>query len=105
MLRFGVIVISYWDIQEACREHSDWKSGLERWYQIATSATWTNPYDVTQTLNYTDPVGRCVVFNIQHNRCRVICKIDYEDQTVVIMDILSHPEYTKDGWKNDCGCI
>jgi mRNA interferase HigB len=42
------------------------------------------------------------VFDIMHNRCRLIAHIDFKFQLVFIRSVLSHSEYGKDGWKNDC---
>ena len=36
--------------------------------------------------------------------CRLITKIDYKYKKVYIRFVLTHKEYDKGGWKNDCGC-
>ena len=42
------------------------------------------------------------MFDISHNKCRLISYINYRPQKVFILHILTHTEYGKGGWKNDC---
>ena len=44
------------------------------------------------------------MFDISHNKCRLISYINYRTQKVFILHILIHTEYGKGGWKNDC-CV
>ena len=48
-----------------------------------------------------DVVGRFVVFDISHNRCRLIATIKYRWRMVYIRRILSHAEYDEKEWQND----
>jgi len=43
-------------------------------------------------------VGRFVVFDISHNRCRLIATIKYKWRLVYIRRILSHAEYDEREW-------
>jgi mRNA interferase HigB len=45
-----------------------------------------------------------VVFDISNNKCRLVAYINYRSHKVFILHILSHAEYGKEGWKNDCEC-
>ena len=45
-------------------------------------------------------VGRFVVFDISHNRCRLIATIKYRRKMVYIRQIVSHPEYDEKEWKS-----
>ena len=42
------------------------------------------------------------MFNIKGNTYRLIAWIDYRSQKVFIRHILTHAEYDKEEWKNDC---
>jgi mRNA interferase HigB len=104
MRRSAVRIISRKKIREACEEHAEWHASLTGWYRIVKAAQWNNFPDVGQTLNNADSVGTCVVFNIGHNRCRLVAYINYRARIVYILHILSHVGYDKDGWKHDCDC-
>jgi len=47
-------------------------------------------------------VGTCTVFNIKGNAYRLITKISYRQQKVLIRFVLTHKEYDKENWKDDC---
>jgi mRNA interferase HigB len=104
MRRFFVRVISRRRIREAVQSHPEWKASLDAWYRIAKAAEWENFEELKQGFNRADRVGSCVVFDISHNRCRLVSYINYRSQKLFILHILSHVEYDKDGWKNDCDC-
>lgn len=104
MRRFAVRIISRRKIREACELHAEWDVALTGWHRIVKTAKWDNFPDVRQTLNNADRVGTCVVFNIGHNRCRLISYINYRARIVYVLHILSHVEYDKGGWKHDCDC-
>ena len=42
------------------------------------------------------------MFDISHNKCRLISYINYKSQKTFILHILTHTDYVKGGWKNDC---
>lgn len=43
-------------------------------------------------------VGRFVVFDISHNKCRLIATIKYKWRMVYIRYILSHADYDEKEW-------
>jgi mRNA interferase HigB len=61
--------------------------GLEKLAEVRNS--WRNP----------DVVGRFVVFDISHNKCRLIATIKYRWGMVYIRGILSHAEYDEKEWQ------
>ena len=77
---------------------------LSTWRRVCEEATWKRFLDVRCQFPNADPVGDCVVFNIRHNRYRIITKIFYSLGIVMITDVLTHAEYDRGGWKNGCGC-
>jgi len=102
MRRFVVRIISRKRIREACAKHSEWEASLAAWYRITKGAVWRNFPNVRQSWRNVDSVGTCVVFDISHNKCRLISYINYKTQKVFILHILTHTDYIKDGWKDDC---
>ena len=58
------------------------------------------------SFNDVDPVtvnsGRTVyVFNIEHNRHRLIAAIHFNTQTVYVLRIMTHREYDRERWKDE----
>lgn len=104
MRRFFVWIISPKKIREAIAEHNEWKASLISWRKIVKYADWKHYEDVKRSWRNCDKVGTCVVFDIQHNKCRLIARIFYEAHRVYIVHILSHVDYMKDRWKRDCDC-
>jgi len=104
MRRCAVRIISRKKIREASAAHSEWGASLAAWYRITKSAEWAHFADVKQSWRNVDGVGTCIVFDVGHNGCRLVAYINYRSQIVFILHILSHVEYMKDRWKNDCFC-
>ena len=99
MRRFVVRVISRKKLKEAWEGNPEWKSSLENWYRIVKKASWDNPADVKQTWFNSDIVGEVVVFDIAHNRCRLIAFIGYRIKAVFVIAVLSHADYDEEKWK------
>ena len=51
---------------------------LKAWYQEAKEAEWRSPQDILNRYKNADLIGaECVIFNICHNRYRLIVKVWY----------------------------
>lgn len=87
---------------DASAKHADASVPLDAWYRIAKKAGWKNITDVRKTFSSADAAGTCTVFNIKGNRYRLITWINYETQKIFIKHVLTHAEYSKEDWKNDC---
>lgn len=83
-------------------DHLDANEPLDRWYKLARKARWQNLAEVRQDYPHADLVGRCTVFNIHGNDYRLIVKIDYWGQAIYIKHVLTHREYDREKWRNDC---
>ena len=92
-------IISRKAIREASAKHTEWSVSLNAWYKITKAADWKNFADVRNSWNNSDSVGRFVVFDISHNRCRLIATIKYEWKMVYIRRILSHAGYDRKEWQ------
>lgn len=91
-------IVSRKAIREAARSHSEWGASLNTWYKITKNADWRSFADVRNSWRNSDMVGRFVVFDISHNRCRLIATIKYKWRLVYIRRILSHAEYDEREW-------
>jgi mRNA interferase HigB len=92
-------IVSRKAIRVATAKHSEWGASLSAWYKIAKSADWKNFVEVRNSWRNSDVVGRFVVFDIGHNRCRLIATIKYKWRMVYIRRILSHAEYGEKEWQ------
>jgi mRNA interferase HigB len=90
-------VISYKKIREFILRHPESDAGLNAWYKTARKANWQNLAEVQQRYLHADLVGRYVVFNINHNKYRLIARIVYRSQTIFVIEVFTHEEY--DNWK------
>lgn len=77
------------------REHPNEADSMRNWRLIARAANWGTFADVRDTFRSADLVGDFVVFNIAHNRYRLITTINYTTHKVFIRAILAHVEYDR----------
>ena len=97
-------VISRRRLLEFWREHRDAESPLSQWYKSVSKATWQSIADVKASYSHADAAGDCTVFNIGGNKYRLITKIYYIHQTVLVRAVLTHKEYDEEKWNDDCYC-
>jgi len=97
-----VRIISKKRLREFWEKHPDARARLEDWYTITRKANWRHLADVRATFRHADPVGTCTVFNIKGNEYRLITRISYTRQRVYVRYVLTHAEYDKGKWKDDC---
>jgi mRNA interferase HigB len=94
-------IVSRKAIKQACSDHGEWCASLNAWYKIAKNADWKSFTDVRNSWKNSDVVRNFVVFDISHNRCRLIATIKYKWRMIYIRRILSHAEYDKKGWQKE----
>ena len=92
-------IVSRKAIREATARHSEWGASLNAWFKITRNSDWKNFAGVRNSWKNSDVVGRFVVFDISHNRCRLIATIKYKWRMVYIRRILSHAEYDGKEWQ------
>ncbi len=97
-------IISRKRLLEFGDEFPEAKDSLDVWYRVAKKARWKNLTETRQSYPHADPYRECTLFNIGGNKYRLITKIYYEDQTILIRFVLTHAEYDKEKWKDDCSC-
>jgi len=97
-----VRVISRKKLRDAANIHAEVEESLDVWYRITKKASWKNLAHVRVIRSDADVYGECTIFNIKGNKYRLIVWINYQTQKVFIRHVLTHADYTKGGWKNDC---
>jgi mRNA interferase HigB len=85
----------------------DSQGPLQAWYTHVNNRTvaWQSWGDVKAEFGTASPVGNCVVFNIGGNKYRLVTRILYSSQKVFILKVMTHREYDRDKWKEECGCF
>ncbi|MDP6546907.1 MAG: type II toxin-antitoxin system HigB family toxin [Phycisphaerae bacterium] len=91
-------------LREFWGSHRQAEASLRTWVQQTQAAEWSNFVQVRKTIPGADLVkvasGRSVVvFNIAHNRYRLIAAIHYNTRIVYTLKILTHKEYDRNAWK------
>lgn len=97
-------IISRKRLLEAAKNHSNAKSKIAFWYNVAKAAVWTNLVETRKTFAHADQVtvksGRTVtIFNIS-NDYRLITAIHYNRKKIFILRFLTHQEYIRGKWKD-----
>ena len=92
-------------LKEFWQAHREARASLRTWVQQTQAAAWRNFADVRKTLPSADRVtvasGRAVVvFNVAHNRYRLIAAIHYNTRIVYTLLILTHQDYSRNAWKD-----
>ena len=75
-------------------EHSDAEAPLEAWYHEAKHAYWKTPADIKRQFASASILkDNRVVFNIGGNKYRLVVKINYTAEIILIRFIGTHAEY------------
>lgn len=76
---------------------------LDAWYKVAKTSKWESLLDVQRPYPQAEAVAvgndAYTVFNIRHNRFRLVVKIVYLTKAIFVKNVLTHAEYDRDGWK------
>ena len=95
-------IITFSKIKKFTRYHHNAESSLNSWYHIVSKTNYQDFNELRQTFPSADQVARCTVFNIGGNNIRLIAAIHYNRKKIYIRQILTHAEYSKNTWKNEC---
>ena len=87
--------------------HKNAEGPLRAWYTHVNNRTvgWHSWADVKTDFASVSLVGNCVVFNIGGNKYRLVTRILYSSQKVFVLKAMTHKEYDKEQWKDECGCF
>lgn len=97
-------IITRKHLAEAAKRYPDAAKEIAAWVVIVKSVKWHSFNDIRETFVDADHVGDFVVFNIRHNRYRIITRIRYAKRTkdkpphsvgghVFIRSVLTHRQY------------
>jgi mRNA interferase HigB len=97
-------IISKSKLREFWKAHPDAEKPLKDWYRLVGRADWQHFADVRETYRHADAYCDCVIFDIKGNDYRLIAVALYPIRRVYVRYVLTHKEYDKDKWKDDCNC-
>jgi mRNA interferase HigB len=91
-------------LKEFWLTHRDAEASLRTWAQQTDAAEWPDFVRLRRTFPIADLVtvasGRSVVvFNIAHNRYRLIAAVHHNTRIVYTLMVLTHQDYGRGGWK------
>jgi mRNA interferase HigB len=78
--------------------HAAARKPLQRFLEIARGADWPHFPALKQTFSAVD-LGRMtgkVIFDIGGNKYRVIAVVNFEEQALLIEEVLTHEEYNRE---------
>jgi mRNA interferase HigB len=70
------------------------------WFALAKNAEWASFADVGETFPDADLVNGLLVFNIRHNRYRLIVYPVFSRRKLYIKALLTHAEYDRKDWEH-----
>lgn len=92
-------------LRDYWQAHHDAEASLRTWAQQTDAAEWPSFVELRKTFPSADLVTVAskrwvVVFNIAHNRYRLIAAVHHNTRIVYTLMILTHKEYDRGGWKD-----
>ena len=99
-------------LKQAAEHYSDAAKEVSAWYEVVAAARWASFEDVRKIFPDADTVDGYVIFNIRHNRYRLITVIHYARQRngkqtmghVYVRSFLAHKEYdNRANWDKEHG--
>ena len=77
-------------------KYTDAKNVLDTWYRVCKRSDWKNFNEVKQYYPSADQVGDDrMVFNILHNKYRLIVRFSFRYKTIQLKWFGTHAEYNK----------
>ncbi|MBI5304989.1 MAG: type II toxin-antitoxin system HigB family toxin [Chloroflexi bacterium] len=92
-------IISRKALRQFSERHPDSKNALARWFKIIEHCSPRNLIELRAVFPSADQVEDWVVFNIGGNKYRLIASIHFNRGRVYVRHVLTHQEYTREGWK------
>ena len=89
-------------LNKFAEKYPDTENALADWYHLIKQNNFTNFAELKAIFSSTDKVGKLTVFNIGGNKYRLITKFEFLKKTVYIKFVLTHKQYDKAAWINEC---
>ncbi len=87
-------IVSHKTLRDFYQKHPAARSSVEAWYRVARRSRWASPQDVKRDFNSVDFVADSrAIFNIGGNNYRLVVRISYQRQSMMVKFIGTHKEY------------
>ena len=97
MLPVFMQVIAKRTIRQCWERHPKAETPLRVWFSQVSAATWAGPADIRLTFGSADFVGDYrVIFDIGGNKYRLVARVDFAEQLLLIQRILTHEDYSRE---------
>jgi mRNA interferase HigB len=97
-----VNVISQHGLRKLTTKHPGTESDALQWFRTATAADWSCLADVGTKFPTADQLGEVLVFNLGHNRYRLITTVFFAGREIYVKALMTHKEYDREEWKKWC---
>ncbi len=93
-------IVGWGHVDKFVKKHPEAKPAFGGWRMKLDQADWKNPAEVTERFGkQADLVDGIWVFNVAGNKYRVTATIKFEAKSMLIEEVMTHPEYDKGKWK------
>lgn len=80
--------------------HPTSRAALNRWCQLVSGVLWHKPQDAQQLFGrHVNFIKQKVVFDVGGNKMRLIAKIDFKLNLILVTHVLTHNQYDKQKWR------
>lgn len=83
-------------IAKFAKKHAASRKPLQRFLDIVKQTCWLHFADVKNTFGSADYVSGRLVFDISGNKYRVIASVDFDEQILVVDQVMTHEEYDRE---------
>ena len=102
---YGIVrLIGQIILDRSLRKHRDAREWLALWVATVERADWSNIEEVRVDYPSADGVKLksqvvVTIFKVKGNRYRLLTNINYDIQSVQVLELLTHAEYDREKWK------
>lgn len=91
-----MIVVNLEILTKFAQKHADVRPQVQAWHAEAEESQWKTPDDIKQRYPTASILtDNRVVFNLKGMKYRLVVKVSYEVQVVMIEKVGTHAEYSK----------
>jgi mRNA interferase HigB len=85
-------------VEEFAKRHPPARKPLVRFLALARAAAWEHFPEVKQTFPATDYAAATgtLIFDIGGNKYRLIARVDFEEQMLLIQTVMTHEKYNRE---------